>query len=207
MKEMKRGLKLKMKRNKKLLYFLGGLAFIGVVAGSIFLTFIENNDQIMVRDYITSFTESIRDGKLVYLDTFKNTICSNFGYATIIFVLAISVIGIPIILFLYFAKSFMIGFSISSFVFTYGFKGTIFSAFYIIPHFLNFIFYTILLIYAIKISYLLIECLFSKKEVNLKKAMSKYITYFILLLILLTFTSMIECFLVPMILKKLLFLL
>ncbi len=206
MKEIKRGLKIKIKRNKKLLYFLGGLALIGVIAGSVFLTFIDKTDQIMVKDYITSFTESIKDGNLDYIDAFKNTILSNLGYATVIFLLAISVVGIPIILFLYFVKSFMIGFSISSFVFTYGIKGTLLSVFYIVPHFLNFIFYTVLLIYAIKISYLLIQALFSKKDVDLKKAMSRYITYFGLLLLLLLFTSLIESFLVPLILKKLLFL-
>ncbi len=206
MKEIIRSLKVKIKRNKKIIYFLAGLALIGVIAGSVFLTFIENNDQILVRDYITSFTESIRNGKLNYVDAFKNTIISNLGYATIIFLFAISIIGVPIILFLYFVKSFMIGFSISSFVFTYGFKGTLLSIFYIIPHFLNFIFYTILLIYAIKISYLLVQALFSKKEVEIKKSMSKYITYFCLLLIFLILTSLIECFLVPFVLKKLLFL-
>lgn len=206
MKEIIRSLKLKMKRNKKIIYFLAGLALIGVVSGSVFLTFIDNNDQIMVRDYITSFTESIRNGKLDYLDAFKNTIISNLGYAIAIFLFGISIIGVPIILFLYFVKSFMIGFSISSFVFTYGFKGTLLSIFYIIPHFLNFIFFTVLLVYAFKISYLLVQTLFSKKEVDIKKSMSKYITYFGLLLILLIITSLIECVLVPFILKKLLFL-
>lgn len=206
MKEMIRGLKRKMKRNKKMIYFLGGLALIGVIAGSFFLTFIEKSDQTLVKEYVTSFTESIKSGNLNYLDAFKNTFLSNLGYSITIFILGISIIGIPIIVLLYFVKSFMIGFSISAFVFVYGIKGTILSIFYMIPHFINFIFYTILLIYAIKISILLIQALFGKAEVNLKKPVSNYLTYYIIVLIILVITSIMESFLVPILLKQFLFL-
>ena len=207
MKEIKRILKVKSKRNKKLLFFLFGLALIGVVSGSLFLTFIYKTDQELVKEYITSFMTSIKEGKLNYFDAFKNTCVSNLVYILILFILSLSIIGIPFVLFLYFVKSFMIGFSISSFVFTYGFKGTLFSLFYIIPHFINFIFYSIFLIYAMKISYLLITSLFGKKEVSLKKPISNYITYTCLLLLLLLFTSLLESVCVPFLLKQFLFLL
>ncbi len=206
MKEMKRILKVKSKRNKKLLFFLFGLALMGVVAGSVFLTFINATDQELVKEYITSFMKSIQEGKLNYLDAFKNTCVSNIIYVVVLFILSLSIVGIPIVLFLYFVKSFMIGFSISSFVFTYGFKGMLFSLFYIIPHFINFIFYSIFLIYAMKVSYLLITALFGKKEVSLKKPISNYITYTCILLLVILFTSILESVCVPLILKQFLFL-
>lgn len=203
---MKRILKVKSKRNKKLLFFLFGLALMGVVAGSVFLTFINATDQELVKEYITSFMKSIQEGKLNYLDAFKNTCVSNIIYVVVLFILSLSIVGIPIVLFLYFVKSFMIGFSISSFVFTYGFKGMLFSLFYIIPHFINFIFYSIFLIYAMKVSYLLITALFGKKEVSLKKPISNYITYTCILLLVILFTSILESVCVPLILKQFLFL-
>lgn len=206
MKEMIRGLKTKIKRNKKLLYFLGGLAVIGLISGSFFLTFIRAEDQNLVKEYMTSFVESVRTGNLNYFDTFKNAIFSNFGYSITIFILGISIIGIPILLLLYFIKSFMIGFSISAFVFTFGIKGSILSFFYMIPHFINFIFYTVLLIFAMKISILLIHALFGKKEVSLKKPVSKYVTYYIVVLVAIVCTSCMESFLVPVVMKQFLFL-
>jgi len=206
MKEIIRGLKAKTKRNKKMLYFLGGLALIGVIAGSIFLTFIEKSDQTLVKEYVSSFLDSIKNGNLNYIDAFKNTFFSNLGYSFTIFILGISIIGIPIIILLYFVKSFMIGFSISAFVFTYGIKGVIFSLFYIIPHFINFIIYTVLLVFAIKISILLIHTLFGKKEIDLKRPFSKYLTYYFVVLVVVFLTSIMESLLVPIILKQFLFL-
>lgn len=206
MKKIIRGLKAKTKRNKKMLYFLGGLALIGVIAGSIFLTFIEKGDQTLVKEYVSSFLEAIKNGNLNYIDAFKNTFFSNLGYSFTIFILGISIIGIPIIILLYFVKSFMIGFSISAFVFTYGIKGVVFSMFYMIPHFINFIIYTVLLVFAIKISILLIHTLFGKKEIDLKRPFSKYLTYYFVVLVVVFFTSIMESLLVPIILKQFLFL-
>lgn len=206
MKEIIRGLKAKTKRNKKMLYFLGGLALIGVIAGSIFLTFIEKGDQTLVKEYVSSFLEAIKNGNLNYIDAFKNTFFSNLGYSFTIFILGISIIGIPIIILLYFVKSFMIGFSISAFVFTYGIKGVVFSMFYMIPHFINFIIYTVLLVFAIKISILLIHTLFGKKEIDLKRPFSKYLTYYFVVLVVVFLTSIMESLLVPIILKQFLFL-
>jgi uncharacterized membrane protein SpoIIM required for sporulation len=100
----------------------------------------------------------------------------------------------------------MLGFSISSFVFTYGIKGSIFSMIYIIPLFINYIFYTIFLIYAIKISYLLITLLFSKKEVSIKNKMTNYVTYTCILIFITLITSILESICVPLILKNILFL-
>lgn len=207
MKEIKHGIKTKIKRNKRILSFLFGLALIGVIAGSIFLTFISKSDQTLVEEYVTSFTESIKGGNLNYLEAFKNTFISNIGYSLTIFILGVSIIGIPIIILLYFVKSFMIGFSISSFVFTYGIKGIILSVFYMIPHFINFIFYTILLVYAIKISILLMHALFGKKEIDLKKPFHKYLTYYVIVLVIIIITSIMESFLVPILLKQFLLIL
>lgn len=123
-----------------------------------------------------------------------------------IFILGISIIGIPVIITLYFIKSFMIGFSISSFVFSYGIKGSILSIFYLIPHFINLIFYTILIVFAVKISLLLISSLFGKKEISLKKPVSRYVTYYMIVLVMILFTSLLETFFVPMMLKNLSFL-
>lgn len=206
MKEIIHGLKMKAKRNKKLLYFLGGLALVGVISGSLFLTFIDSVDQELVKEYVMSFKNSIDSGTLNYIEAFKNTFFSNFIYSLMIFILGISIIGIPVIITLYFIKSFMIGFSISSFVFSYGIKGSILSIFYLIPHFINLIFYTILIVFAVKISLLLISSLFGKKEISLKKPVSRYVTYYMIVLVMILFTSLLETFFVPMMLKNLSFL-
>lgn len=207
MKIIRNSIRIKCERNKKMLFFLSGLAIIGVIAGSLFFLFLRQTDQILIKDYIENFINTINEGKLDYFDTFKNSLFSNLLYSFTIFVLGISIVGLPLLLFLYFIKSFIIGFSLSSFVFTYGIKGSLFSVIYFIPNFIIFIFYTILVVFAIKISILLFYNVFSKKEVSLKDITSKYITYYLLLLIVILLTSLLETFFVPFVLKKLIFVL
>ena len=148
MKQIKSSIQIKFKRNKKLLLFFLGLALIGVLSGSLFFLFMNDIDQSLVKDYIESFINTINEDKLIYFDTFKNTFLSNLLYSFFIFVLGISIVGLPIILFCYFIKSFIIGFSLSSFVFTYGIKGSLFSVIYFIPNLFYFIVYCRILNFA-----------------------------------------------------------
>lgn len=205
MKQIKSSIQIKFKRNKKLLLFFLGLALIGVLSGSLFFLFMNDIDQSLVKDYIESFINTINEDKLIYFDTFKNTFLSNLLYSFFIFVLGISIVGLPIILFCYFIKSFIIGFSLSSFVFTYGIKGSLFSVIYFIPNLFYFIVYTILSLFAIKVSILLFSNVFSKREISLKDITSKYVTYYVLVIAFIFLNSLIETFLVPFILKRLLF--
>lgn len=207
MKQIRNSIRIKIRKNKTSLLFFLGLALIGVLAGSLFFLTLRDSDQILVKDYIESFINTIRDSKLLYLDTLKNACFSNVIYSFLIFVLGISVIGIPIIVLCHFIKSFIIGFSLSIFIYTYGFKGILFSLIYFIPNFFYLIVYTVLCLFAIKISILLNSLIFSKNKVDIKNTSSKYVTYYALVLIFILFNSLIETFLVPFILKKLLFVL
>lgn len=201
MNTIKHSMKQKIIRNKKLVIFLVGLALFGIVSGSIFLTFIDALDQELVKDYITSFTTSIEESSLNYKDIFMSSITSEMVFAFLLFVLGFSIVGIPVCIVLYFIKSFMIGFSISSFIFTLKVKGTVFSLFYMIPYLCNFFFYTFFLIYAIRLSLSLFKLLFSKEEISLKRQMRQYLFFFCLLLLLLCVTSLIETFVVPFLLN------
>ena len=53
------------------------------------------------------FFNNIKDNKLNYIDTLKNSIISNMSLIIVIWLLGISIIGVPIITFLYFCKSFV----------------------------------------------------------------------------------------------------
>lgn len=207
MKQISNSIRIKLKRNKKILLFLGGLAIMGVIAGSLFFLFLRSDDQVLIKDYIENFLNTIREDKLVYFDTFKNTFFSNFVFSFLIFVFGISIVGLPLILLCYFIKCFIIGFSLSSFVFTYGLKGSLFSIIYFIPNFLYLVFNTILVVFAIKISIMVFYNVFSKKEISIKKITSKYVTYYLLLILIIFIIALLETFLVPFLLKSFLFIL
>ena len=95
-------LKLRFNSNKKFILFLLGISLIGFISGSLFITIISKSDQILVKDYIESFINNIQNNKLDYGDTLKNTLLSNLTFIIVIWILGISVIGIPINIFYYF---------------------------------------------------------------------------------------------------------
>ena len=197
-------LKSKTYNNKRILIFLFVLFFIGIIAGSLFITIISKQDQNLVRSYIEEFINKIDKNSLNYLDVLKNTMFSNILFILIVFILGISIIGIPINIFMYFSKAFTLGFSISALILEYKFKGILFSIFYIFPHhIINILAYTLIVMYSIKVSYRLINGILKKKSINFKPLINKYLKVLCICIGVIIITSLYECFIVPFILKRL----
>lgn len=191
-------LKNKIKANNKLIIFLITLAIIGVIAGTIFSLIINSNDKILVSDYLKSFFNAVNENNINYLETLKNSIFDNFSISIIIWLLGISIIGIPVILILFFSKTFIIGFTIGSLIINYKIKGCLIALIYIFPHqIINIYLYLLLIIYSIAFSVKLIYSLIKRKNIDFKPIINKYL--FILLICLIGFllTSLYETFLMP----------
>jgi len=197
--------KTKFKSNKKMTIILLGITIIGIIAGSIFMTFITDTDKTLSAEYLKSFFDNIVSNKLDYISTLKNNFLSSFIYISVIFLLGISVIGVPIALIMYFIKSFTLGFSITTIILNYNLKGILYSVIYIFPsHIIRLFLFTMLVMYAIKVSSYLIYAIFNKLEINFKDIMNKYFKVFIICLIGITVTAILDTFLTPFLLKKVL---
>ena len=108
-------------------------------------------------------------------------------------------------LFLFFTKSFILGFSISSIILNYKLKGCLLSFIYIFPHHIINIFLLILLvIYAFAFSIKIINALFNKQTIDFKLITNKYLTVLVITIIGILITSLIEVFITPLIIKLLL---
>ncbi|MDD3453420.1 MAG: stage II sporulation protein M [Bacilli bacterium] len=191
--------------NKKYLKILFIIFIIGIISGSVFTCYLSSNDQLLAKNYVSSFINNIKDNNLNYIDCLKNNLISNIPIIVIIWILGISIIGIPINLFLYFIKSFIIGFSISAFILKYKAIGIIYSLCYIFPHhIINFILYSTLLLYSLKFSSILIYSIINKKEISFKNIINKYLKIFIITFIGIIITSLLETYLVPIIFNKIL---
>ena len=199
-------LKKEFKCNKKGILFLLGIALIGFIFGTIFITIISNSDKTMVKDYVGSFIDNIRNNKINYTDNFVNILISNFSFIIVIWLLGMSVIGVPINVFYYFINFFILGFSVVSFVLTYKIKGCIFSLIYIIPHnIINTIIFTLIVYYSINFSLTLIFAITKKKSINFKQIINKYLKVLIFSSIILLLTSLYEGYIIPNIMNKLMF--
>lgn len=183
---------------KKKYLFLSIILLIGIVSGALFIFFISKTDKLLVEEELTLFFTNMSDNKINYLDSFINSFLSNFLYLIFIWILGISIIGIPIIIFMFFFKGFIFGFSLSSIIYKFGIKGIPLAISYQIPHnLINLILFLLISFYAINFSVKLFRTLFFKESTNLNISFKKYNKIFIITIIGVIITSLIEVFIAP----------
>lgn len=186
------------KKHKKLLIFVTILLTIGLITGSLFITILNDSDKKLVLETITNYFNQIKLNKVDFLYSLRTSLISNLIYILFIWLLGISIIGIPLILFLIFIKSFILGFSIGSIICKYGFSGILLSLSYSFPHhIINIIIVSFIGLYALKVSLSLFQLIFSKKQINFKIIIRKYFGVLIITIILATMSSLIETFITP----------
>jgi stage II sporulation protein M len=190
-------------KQKKIYVFLIGLVVISTISGMLFWFIISNNDKLLVTNELTSFFNCIKDGVSInYFGSLLNSITTNLIYIILIWLLGISIIGLPIILFMITVKSFIVGFSISSIIAIYGFKGLLGALVYIFPHQIIFLLLLILLgFYSVSFCIKLFKYLFLKQIINFKVAMKRYLQILLISISVSIFLSLFETFISTYLIK------
>ena len=187
--------------NKKINLFVISGIIVGLACGAVFLSLLSVNDKELVVTKIKDFMSSISNNSLDSKLALKNALFVNFSYAIIIWILGISVIGLVINFIANYFKSFILGFSISSLIYTYGFKGLMLAFIYIIPtQLINIIICLILGVYTIMMTNMLIKTIFKKPQ-NLKKFFKKYLLILGIVCVMALISSLSEAYILPHLLK------
>lgn len=195
-------LKRKVRFNKNLFVFLFVLVMTGLFAGALFSVILSDSDKKMVSDYLNNFLLNLSSDKINFNISFFNTLVFTLGFALIIWIFGISIIGVLLVLPFLFFKSFILGFSVGSILINFKIKGVILSLIYIVPHHaINLLVYILISAYSIMISYRMVTCMFKKKSFDFKLFMSKYSFILIFSMIILFITSLYESFILPYVLK------
>ncbi len=190
------------KINKKIFVFLTVLTIIGILFGSFFVVILNDSDKTLVTNYINDFIENINSGKINYINNYININVESLFFILTIWFLGISIIGLPVMLFLYFSKAFVVGFSVAAFILNYNFKGIIVAFIYIIPHTLiQFFLYIILLNYALTLSLKLANSFIKRKTIDFKGIIQKYGLILLIVIIGIIIINAYEIFIVPKIFK------
>ena len=190
------------KFDKRYVFFCLVIVLLGVLTGSFFIIVLNNSDKSLVIEYIESFIGSIKNNNFNYIDTFKNTLIINY-----LFIFLISIIGItqflcPLNILLLFYKSFIVGFSLSSFILTYKIKGLLLSILYIFPHLIiNILLFSLLIAFTLKICIKTIKYIIKKKDVNMRLYFTKYLYTVLFVFMIITISSLYESFIAPYLLK------
>lgn len=184
----------------KLLLFLIIITIISILLGIFFIAVISNDNQDLVKSTINSYFLDINENKIQYLNNLWSILTSNLFLILFIWIMGISIIGIIISLILLIYKSFLIGFSFTSILYTYGFKGLISGIIYIFPEIINLFIVFILTYYSISFSILLFNYLFKKKEYN-RIFVRRYLKLLVISSLIIIFSTLISTFVIPNLLR------
>ena len=194
--------KIKFKVNKKLLYCITIITIIGIIAGSIFITVLNDVDKETVSNSLNTFITNVSNNELNYSLSLRSNLVSNFIFIFVVWILGMTVVGIPIIIFMYFIKTFILGFSLSAIILKYGAKGIIYSFIYVFPHnILNLFIFAILTIYSLIYSFKLTDKLTKNENINYKNNINKHKNILLLSMIGVLLTSLYATYIMPYLFK------
>lgn len=195
-------LKFQVKIDKKLLIFLTILLLVGIAFGSIFVSILDNSDKTLVNEHLNNFINSIETDKLDYFQALKSNLITNISFVIVIWLLGISIIGLPIILIMFFSKTFILGFSVGAILSVFKTKGLLFSLVHIFPgQVISLLLYLLLTMYAMSFSFKLIYVIFKKKTLDFKIVMNKYFKILLLVLTIVVLMNLYDTYLMPKLVK------
>ena len=191
------------KFDKRYILFSLIITILGIITGALFVVILNSADKKIVIEYIEEFINNIKTNTVNYNDLLRNTLITNYISLIIILIIGFTYFFFIINIFILFYKSFIIGFSLSSFILVYKSKGLILSFIYIFPHLIiNILLFSILTAFTTKLSLSMIKNIFKKKDVNMRLYFNKYLYVTILFMLLISLTSLYESF-IPQYLIKL----
>ena len=194
----------RLKVDKELSLFLIILLIIGIISGSIFASILNNSDKILISEHLNTFLTSIENNNLDYITSFKNNIVSEILFTIIIWLLGISIIGLPIIIIMYFSSNFILGFTVGSIITTFKLKGCLFALIYVFPsEILKILAQILLVMYSMSFSFKLLYSVIKKKNIDFKLMINKYLIILVICIIVNIITSLYNTFLLPKIIKSL----
>ncbi len=188
-------------KTKKILSLMSLITLISLILGILLISILSKENKDLVTKSVTSFFNAIENKELNYNIILFKSLTNNLLLNIIIWLLGISIIGIPLVLIILSIKSFILSFTFTSIIYTYKFKGIISATIYIIPHILNIFVTFILIYYSISFSITLFNYLFRKKECNRKALVTHYIKLLVVALIIFTATAIIETYLIPLLIR------
>ena len=183
--------------NKKYFVFITIIFFIAIMSGSIFTLTLNDTDTNIVSEFFSNYLENIN--KINYINSFVNSLISNIFVVMIIWLLSYSIIGLPIIILIFFYKSFIIGFSISGIIINYKIKGLLMAFLYIFPHQIVFIFALLyLLVFSVIMSINLFYAVFKHENIRFSSNNNLIIIFASIITLL---CSIYDSFILPLIMK------
>ena len=188
-----------LKKDKSIYLSLLIALIISFIFGMFFITILSSTDKVTLKEYITNFFTSIKQGKIISL--YKTLINNNLGIL-ITAILAFSVVLFPLVIVIIFYKGFTLAFTITSLIYTFKIKGIILAIVYLFPSLIfNLVFYFIMCYYSFKLSLILFNKVINKDTTNINKFLKKYLVIILVCIAFVSLFSLYDTYLLPSLIK------
>lgn len=188
-----------LKKDKSIYVSLIIALLISFIFGMFFITILSSTDKVTLKEYITNFFTSIKQGKIISL--YKTLINNNLGIL-ITAILAFSVVLFPLVIVIIFYKGFTLAFTITSLIYTFKIKGIILAIVYVFPSLIfNLVFYFIMCYYSFKLSLILFNKVINKDTTNINKFLKKYLVIILICIAFVSLFSLYDTYLLPSLIK------
>ncbi len=188
-----------LKKDKSIYLSLLIALIISFIFGMFFITILSSTDKVTLKEYITNFFTSIKQGKIISL--YKTLINNNLGIL-ITSILAFSVVLFPLVIVIIFYKGFTLAFTITSLIYTFKIKGIILAIVYVFPSLIfNLVFYFIMCYYSFKLSLILFNKVINKDATNINKFLKKYLVIILVCIAFVSLFSLYDTYLLPSLIK------
>lgn len=188
-----------LKKDKSIYISLLIALIISLIFGMFFITILNSSDKVTLKEYITNFFNSIKQGKVISI--YKTLINNNLGIL-IIALLSFSIILFPLVIVIIFYKGFTLAFTITSLIYTFKIKGIILAFFYVFPSLIfNLVFYFIMCYYSFKLSLILFNRVINKESTNINKFLKKYLIVILVCVAFVSLFSLYDTYLLPSLIK------
>ena len=188
-------------KQNKLLFLLTILILISIILGILFPAILSSSNKELIKESIKEFITSIDKNNINYITGIITSLTNNILVTISIWILGLSLIGIPLLLIIIVLKGFITGFSFVSILLTYGIKGSIISIVYTIPNILNLISSFLLGYYAISFSLAIYKSIFKKEIRNWNLIIKRYIKLGMIFIVISISISGLEVYVIPKILS------
>lgn len=130
-----RTLQLYMKEHLSFYIFVGVIFVTGVIFGAVMIGALSSEQKQEITRYLGNFFSTIEQGALPgdSQASFRDAFAMHMKWILIIWVLGLSVVGLPLILILDFLKGVLVGFTVSYMVGTMSWKGLLFALVSVVP--------------------------------------------------------------------------
>ena len=187
-------------KKRKIFLIICIIILLSVIIGILYLAMLNKEGKEIVVNTVNTYFKDLNSSKAIN-NNLVNVLKNNIILTGIMWFLGVSLVGVIFEVLFLILKGFSLGFSISSFIYVFKFKGIYIGLVYLLPSIFNLLIYLILGFFAINYSIYLYKYLFKNASINLSLLMKKYLKVLVLSLILLIISSVIEVFLIPNVLK------